>query len=82
MADIVAFVGAVAIASGQFRYTGSARTSDMADGDSVSWSVDVATDAQSMTVNVAIRDAAIAAAVAAGHTVGNSDKKTIVAGAV
>lgn len=65
------------------RYYGSARLSGM-DGDdpAISWSVDVAPSELAAAVNIAIRDAAIAAAEAASYTVGPTDQKTLIAGAV
>lgn len=50
--------------------------------DTLMWSVSVAWDALEATINTAIKDAAIAAAAAAGFTVGALDKKTLYGGAV
>jgi hypothetical protein len=83
MAHISIFVGGISQVGSDIRIVGQARTSDMSDTDDpLYWEVDVAFSALAATINDAIRDAAIAAAVVASHSVGGLDKKTIYAGAV
>lgn len=85
MAHIVIYVGAIgpAASGDDIRYEGNARLSGMSSSDpDISWSVNVDASELAATVNGAIRDAAIAAAEAAEYTVGPTDKKTIMAGAV
>jgi hypothetical protein len=52
------------------------------DGGQVNWAAYVAYTALAATINGACMDAAIAAAQAAGYTVGALDKKTIWGGAI
>lgn len=64
-------------------YSGIARCSDMTKIDSqINWSVSVASDALADFTNTAIVNAAVAAALTAGVTVGALDRKTLVGAAV
>jgi hypothetical protein len=48
----------------------------------IGWVASVAWGDPATAINAAIRDAAVAAAVAAGYTVGGADKKTLFRGAI
>lgn len=69
--------------AGEQRIGGFARTSDMdPSAGNISWEADVQMTALAATINESIKDAAIAAAQDAGHTIGTLDKKTIYGGGV
>lgn len=84
MADImihVAGMGALENTTDIF-ISGDCRTSDMVTADpSVNWSAQVSPSALASAVNTAIKNAAIAAAEAAGFSVGLLDKKNVLGGA-
>lgn len=86
MADIVINVrpslGAVTVGD-DVEYSGVCRLSGMnATMESMEWTATASPGALAATVNAAIKDAAIAVAVAAGFTVGVLDKKTLLGGAI
>lgn len=80
MAHIAVFVGAINRQGSQLRLSGFASISG--SDDVIYWQADVAWTALSATMNEAARDAAIAAADVAGHTVGPLDNKTLFCGAM
>jgi hypothetical protein len=80
MASIVIFpVESVGVSEGNVFVSGNARLSN--DGQ-VDWSAAVPANASAEAWNEAIKNAAVSSAAAAGYTVGEGDRKTIVGGAV
>lgn len=80
MAHIVIFVSnAVGVSGGDISVNGYAKLSD---DTQVDWSAAIAASASPSAWNDAIRDAAVAAAVTAGSSVGPGDNKTIIGAAV
>lgn len=80
MAHIAIFVSAIATDGTNLELQGEARVSP--GSDFIGWTTTVPWTTGSAGVNTAIKDAAIAAAEAAGHTIGLLDNKTLFAGAM
>ncbi len=79
MADLAIMVASVGPGTGgTLKITGIAGVSG---SDMFSWETEVAFNAVAATITAAIKDAAIAAAVAESYTVGALDKKTLFGGA-
>lgn len=78
--NLVIFLHDAFTVNGTLRMTGVAFVGPT--GTQVVWAADTSSGSPTSTVNAAVRDAAIAAAAAAGFTVGPADQKTLIAGAV
>jgi len=79
---LVATVNRTNAPTGQYRLSGQGVVEGAPAGDEVSWEVFVNYSDSTAVVNAACKDAAVAAAVTAGFTVGPADSKTLFAGAV
>jgi len=81
MSHLAIFVTRQSIASDQLVVGGDARV-NVANTDTIEWAAVMPFDSNFVQINAAIKDAAIAAAEAAGFTIGVSDQKTLFGGAV
>lgn len=71
------------VTSGTIAVSGHAIAEDMVGDDvPITWGTSVSQDTPPSTINEAIKDAIIAAAVEAGYTVGPSDRKTLFGGGI
>lgn len=82
MAQICAFPSTPLVQSGVLKINGFAYCSDSGDQEEIPFTATVGWNATQAQVNTAITNAAIAAAEAAGHTIGLLDNRILVAGAV
>lgn len=82
MAHIAIYVGSLALVNATTLKADGIAVVSVADSDPITFQVEYAFSALAVTINNAIRDAAITAAEAAGHTIGALDKKTLYAGAI